>query len=107
MQLPGRSSDDAVEVSREGVPTRRHESTCAPYPSNTIKMHLSATPATTRLPDCCTAVLRVAPSPHVDAMPVLRRRRGHEDSAARSLPWPSKRSLRGGTFMRAPAVCPP
>ena len=52
MQLPGRSSDDVGEVSREGVPARRHEPTCASNPSNTMEMRWSTTLVPTRLPDC-------------------------------------------------------
>ena len=70
MQLPGGSSDDVVVLTGEGVPTRRHEPNCEAYPSNTIKMHLSATPATTRLPECCTTVPTSSAIATGDATPV-------------------------------------
>ena len=70
MQLPGGSSDDVVEVSREGVPTRRHEPICAGNSSTTMKMRWSATLAPTRLPECCTTVPTSSAIATGDATPV-------------------------------------
>ena len=107
MQLPSRSSDDVVVLSREDVPARRHGSICAANLSGSIVEHLSTTLAASTLPHCCTTVPQVAP------IATLMPGRCCDDGAA------MRTVLRGGlhghpsdisaaaTFVRAAALPPP
>ena len=104
MLLPGCASGEAAVPMWEGVPSRRHEQTCAAHDSGTMAEQISTTLAATVLPDWCTTVPRVAAVGMSAATTVLQRRRRQEDSAETRPKRPSGAMSRAGTAARAHAV---
>ena len=98
MLLPGRASGEAAVPMWEGVPSRRHERTCAAHDSGTMAEQISTTLAATVLPDWCTTVPRVAAVGMSAATTVLQRRRRQEDSAETRPKWLSGAMSRAGSL---------
>ena len=104
MLLPGCASGEAAVPMWDGVPSRRHEQTCAAHDSDTMAEQISTTLAATVLPDWCTTAPRVVAVGMCAATTVLQRRRRQEDSAERRPKRLSGAMSRGGAAARARAV---